>query len=133
MNPHDEVTKEKVLLNGVPVDTIDLLEPRSEKHTRLKRLLAVGAVVLAGYFTISTPARALGLDVFQARIQSRPTAANLLSYSTLQLPALCRLARSSSSRSCTAGSRPKFPPCRQALRRTTDRFLKQTSLLLRTE
>src|SRR5258708_22231020 len=66
MNPHDEVTKEKVLLNGVPVDTIDLLEPRSDKHTRLKRLLAVGAVVLAGYFTISTPARALGLDVFQA-------------------------------------------------------------------
>jgi hypothetical protein len=68
MNHREKSAKQTVLLTGEPVTD----EPEQSIRTihRWKRLLVLGGIAVAGYFAISAPARALGLDVFDSIFSS---------------------------------------------------------------
>jgi hypothetical protein len=63
MNHHEESAKEKLMLNGEPVD-IDAANDQPRKSARSKGLLALGGIALAVCFTVTPAAHPLGLDIF---------------------------------------------------------------------
>jgi hypothetical protein len=64
MNRHDESAKEKLLLNGEPVDADAAIDPPRMWNTPAKGLLALGSIGLAACFIITPAVHALGLDIF---------------------------------------------------------------------